>query len=77
VLWWRRRPIGLLGAPVPLSRPRFGPLLIGAILGLGLYLPMFGLSLLVMLLLERLVLRRIVSARRWLRLSGMREPIRS
>ena len=77
VLWWRRRPIGLLGAPVPLSRPRFGPLLIGAILGLGLYLPMFGLSLLVMLLLERLVLRRIVGARRWLGLSGMREPIRS
>ena len=77
VLWWRRRPIGLLGAPVPLSRPRFGPLLIGAILGLGLYLPMFGLSLLVMLLLERFVLRRIVSARRWLGLSGMREPIRS
>lgn len=77
VLWWRRRPVGLLGAPVPLSRPRFGPLLIAAIIGLGLYLPMFGLSLLAMLLLERLVLRRIARARRWLGLGTVRGPIRS
>ena len=35
VLWWRRRPIGLLGAPIPLTRPRFGGVLIAAIVALG------------------------------------------
>ena len=66
VMWWRRRPIGLLGAPIPLSRPRFGPLLIAAILALGLYLPLFGLTLVLVLLIERLILRRLVEARAWL-----------
>jgi uncharacterized iron-regulated membrane protein len=66
VMWWRRRPIGLLGAPLPLSRPRFGPLLVAAILGLGLYLPLFGLTLVLVLLAERLVLRRLRGPRAWL-----------
>jgi len=66
VLWWRRRPQGLLGAPIPLSRPRFGAVLIGAILLLALLLPLFGASLVAMLLVERLMLRRMPGARRWL-----------
>jgi uncharacterized iron-regulated membrane protein len=66
ILWWRRRPIGLLGAPIPLARPRFGMVLIGAILLLGVYMPMFGLTLIAVLLGERLVLRRIAGPRRWL-----------
>lgn len=69
VLWWRRRPVGLLGAPIPLTRPRYGPVLIGAIVMLGVYLPMFGASLLLVLAVERLVLRNIGTTRRWLGLA--------
>jgi uncharacterized iron-regulated membrane protein len=65
VLWWRRRPVGLLGAPIPLSRPRFGAVLIGAVVVLGVLMPFFGVSLMVVLLVERFVLRRS-SAGRWL-----------
>lgn len=66
VMWWRRRPKGLLGAPIPLGRPRFGGVLIAAIVALGLYLPMFGVTLIAVLLVDRFVLRRVPSARRWL-----------
>ena len=68
VLWWRRRPIGLLGAPIPLKRPRFGAGLVAAIVALGVYLPMFGLTLIATLATERLVFRRIPPVRRWLAL---------
>ena len=71
VMWWRRRPVGLLGAPVPSSPARFGPGLVAAILALALYLPMFGLTLVTVLAGERAVLSRIPVARRWL---GLREP---
>lgn len=66
VLWWRRRPIGLLGAPIPLSRPRFGWALIGGIALIGIVLPMFGATLLGVLLAERTVLRILPGPRRWL-----------
>jgi uncharacterized iron-regulated membrane protein len=68
IMWWRRRPIGLLGAPIPLTRPRFGAGLIAAIVLLGLYLPMFGLTLVATLMIERLVLRHLPGPRRWLTL---------
>jgi uncharacterized iron-regulated membrane protein len=55
----------LLGAPIPLSRPRFGAVLIGAVVVLGVLMPFFGVSLMVVLLVERFVLRRS-SAGRWL-----------
>ncbi|MGN6374842.1 MAG: PepSY-associated TM helix domain-containing protein [Sphingomonas sp.] len=68
VMWWRRRPIGLLGAPIPLSRPRFGAALIALIVALGLYLPMLGVTLIVVLAIEQVFLRRIGWARTWLAL---------
>jgi uncharacterized iron-regulated membrane protein len=68
VLWWRRRPTGLLGAPIPLARPRFGWALIGGIALLGIALPMFGATLLGVLLIECTLLRRLPRARRWLAL---------
>ncbi|MBY8827058.1 PepSY-associated TM helix domain-containing protein [Hephaestia mangrovi] len=71
VMWWRRRPTGSLGAPVPLRRPRFGGVLIAAIVALGLYLPMFGVTLIAVLLVERLLLRHLPGARRWLGLKAM------
>lgn len=70
VLWWRRRPTGLLGAPIPLSRPRFGAVLVGAIVVLGVAMPLFGASLLVVLVVERLALRRLPVGR-WLGLRAV------
>lgn len=66
VMWWRRRPIGLLGAPLPQIRPRFRTGLVAAIVALGVYMPLFGATLVLMLIVERVVLRRIPSTRHWL-----------
>lgn len=69
VMWWRRRPVGLLGAPIPLARPRRGAALVLPILALGLYLPLFGATLIAVLILERTVLMGMPRARHWLGLS--------
>lgn len=58
ISWWRRRPSGRLGAPLPLSRPRFGGVLIATIVALGVAMPLFGASLLVVLAVERGLKRR-------------------
>ncbi|QNQ07932.1 PepSY-associated TM helix domain-containing protein [Sphingomonas alpina] len=71
ILWWRRRPVGLVGAPIPLSRPRFGALLISVVIVLGLLLPLFGASLIAVLMIERFALRRVPPARRWLGLRAV------
>jgi uncharacterized iron-regulated membrane protein len=70
VLWWRRRAVGVLGAPIPTSRPRFSWALAALILAFGIYLPMLGISLIFVLLTERFVLRNIPAARQWLGLSA-------
>jgi uncharacterized iron-regulated membrane protein len=66
VMWWRRRPNGVLGAPVPLGPPRFSAGLLAIVIVLGVLLPLFGVSLILVALVERLVLRRIPPARDWL-----------
>jgi uncharacterized iron-regulated membrane protein len=59
-LWWQRRPAGLLGAPPPdSSRLKLAPMMAFVMLLPALFLPMFGVSLLVVLALEHLLLRRI------------------
>jgi uncharacterized iron-regulated membrane protein len=69
VMWWRRRPIGQLGAPARLSRPAVGAGLVALIVALGLYLPMFGTTLVLVLIAEKILLRRLPRARRWLGLA--------
>jgi uncharacterized iron-regulated membrane protein len=69
VMWWRRRPIGLLGAPVRLSRPAIGAGLIAIIVALGLYMPVFGATLILVLLTEKLLLRHLPKTRQWLGLA--------
>ena len=64
--WWRRRPSGVLGAPVPNARPRFAPLLVLTAVVLGMLLPLFGTSLLIVVAVERLVLIRLPRLSRWL-----------
>lgn len=68
VMWWRRREAGSLGAPKALTASRWSTVLALVILALGIYLPLFGLSLVVVLLLEWSVIRRIPAARKWLSL---------
>jgi len=70
VMWWRRRRAGVLGAPVASANGRLSPGVIAAIVALAVFLPLFGLSLVAVLLLERLVLRRIPAVRDWLGLAA-------
>lgn len=76
VMWWRRRPADSLGAPQRGGRPR-GVALAGlalAILLLTVLLPLFGASLLAVLLWERLALPHWPSAQRWLGLAPVERP---
>jgi uncharacterized iron-regulated membrane protein len=66
ILWWRRRPEGILGAPLPLGKPRFTFGFAALIIALGTYLPLFGLSILFVTIIERFILRRMPLAQRWL-----------
>lgn len=74
VMWWRRRPARSLGAPPSAARTvdRTAPAsLIVVVLVLALLLPLFGLSLLLVLAVERTLLRALPSARRWLGLAPL------
>ncbi len=70
VLWWRRRHVGVLGAPLPIERPRWSWALVAAVLALAIYLPELGISLVVTFLAERFILSRIPATQRWLGLSA-------
>ncbi len=72
VMWWRRRPQGLLGAPMELSRPRYGMVLIGTVLLLALAMPLFGATLVLVALADRLLLPRWPGVRRWLGRTSIR-----
>jgi uncharacterized iron-regulated membrane protein len=65
-MWWKRRPSGVLGAPAALARPDIGAALIASICLLAIYMPMFGLTLVLVLVAEALVLRRMDRLGKWL-----------
>lgn len=69
VMWRRRAPAGVLGAPPPIPDARIGMSLAVIILAAAILLPVLGASLVVIALLERGVLVRWPSARRWLGLA--------
>lgn len=71
VLWWRRRHVGVLGAPLPLEQPKWSFGLAVVIVALALYLPAMAASLLVIILLETFVFSRIPSVSKWLGLSDV------
>lgn len=71
ILWWRRRDAGILGAPKILMTPRLSASLLAIVILLGVYLPLFGLSLIGVLLIERILLCRVEPVRHWL---GLRPP---
>ncbi len=50
LLWWRRRSVGVLGAPIPMAKPRWPWLLVTAVILLAIYLPEMGISLIAVVL---------------------------
>lgn len=70
VMWWKRRPSGLLGAPRPLSATGVPWPMVTLAVVFGVLLPMLGISMIVVLLSEQLVLRRIPITRDFLGLQG-------
>jgi uncharacterized iron-regulated membrane protein len=77
IMWWKRRPAGSLGAPVSRGRPALGLGLVSLIVALAIYMPMFGVTLLAVLLLEIAVLRHVGPVRRWLGLGEARQTARA
>lgn len=73
VLWLRRRETGTLGAPAKLSsQPYMAWPMFVVVAILAVCLPLFGLSLVVVLLLERFVLKRVPGLNQWLGLASRR-----
>jgi uncharacterized iron-regulated membrane protein len=71
MMWWRRRPTRRPGSPRPLGAPRgrlpvkASPVLAVGLVVLGVFLPLFGASLLAVLALDHLLLRRVGALRAW------------
>lgn len=65
MMWWKRKPSGTLGAP---SLPKNFKLMKGAvilIIMLGILFPLVGISLLVALMLDWLVIKRVPTLKKW------------
>ena len=69
-LWWKRRPSGELGARARIGDRRVPIALLAVIVALAIVLPLLGLTLIAVVLVERLALLRIEPAARFL---GLRE----
>lgn len=66
IMWWKRKPPHQLGAP---TLPKNFTLVRGVgilVIALGILFPLVGLSLIVVLLLDWLIIRRIPSLKKWL-----------
>jgi len=70
VIWWRRRPDGQLGAPPALPEGRIAMGVGVLIVVFGVLLPVLGISMIAIALIERLILRYIPGVRHWL---GLRQ----
>lgn len=73
MLWLRRRPDGRLGAPPALGQRPVAVAFLILIGAMAIALPPLGTSMIVVLLMERVVLRRIPVVRDWL---GLPQPDR-
>ncbi|MEX1033800.1 MAG: PepSY domain-containing protein [Cellvibrionaceae bacterium] len=74
VLWRRRKPGRVLGAPPALPNERVGIAVTLIVFGLALMLPLLAVSLLSLLTLEYFVLRRFRASRLWLGLEQAINP---
>jgi len=66
VLWRRRKPVRVLGAPPSLADARVGKTVTVITLLLAAVLPLLAISILAIVILEWLVLRRFGASRKWL-----------
>ena len=71
VMWRKRRPAGVLGAPTLIRRVRFSAGLVALLVAFGLYFPFLGASMIMVGVVERFVLKKISSTQRWLGLSPL------
>ncbi|WP_230474950.1 PepSY-associated TM helix domain-containing protein [Dyella monticola] len=70
VMWWRRRPEGVLGAPPPMADTAYPYAWVGLLVLMGVVLPLLGASMLAMCMIERFFLRRSARARMFLGLAS-------
>lgn len=68
ILWRKRKPDSVLGAP-PAMPARVGFAVVAITLGLAIFLPLLALSLVALLILEFVLLRRVSGVSQWLGLS--------
>jgi uncharacterized iron-regulated membrane protein len=66
ILWWKRKPENVLGAPAATRRVRFSTGLITLMVLFGLYFPFLGGSMILVALIEKFILRRMPTTRQWL-----------
>jgi uncharacterized iron-regulated membrane protein len=66
IMWWKRKPEHVLGAPVAIRPVRFSAGLVTLMVVFGLYFPFLGGSMILVALVERFVLRRLPATRLWL-----------
>ena len=69
VMWWRRRHVGVLGAPLAIGKPRWSFVLVTVVVALAIYLPEMAISLALVLVLEKAVFSRIPAVSHWLGLA--------
>lgn len=69
VLWWRRKPAGVLGAPPAVGRYPVAAGFVVLMVVLGALLPLLGASMLAVLAIEAVLLRRLPQTRSWLGLA--------
>ena len=65
-LWLRRRTADALGAPPTLATPPVAYGFVVLLIALGVFLPLFGASALLVLTAETLILSRLPGVRNWL-----------
>lgn len=66
IMWWKRKPAGKLGAPALPKNYKLMKGVAAIIIAFGLFFPLVGISLVAVLLVDLLVIRRIPAAKRFL-----------
>jgi len=73
IMWHKRRPEAVLGAPPRSTVPAHVPGVIAILLGLAVLLPLLAASLILLWLVERLILPRLPRLSAWLGLARGRQ----
>ncbi|SFB06813.1 MULTISPECIES: PepSY domain-containing protein [unclassified Bacillus (in: firmicutes)] len=65
VMWWKRRPAGKLGAPTKLKSDKMSRKVLALTILLGILLPLAGISIIFVLLIDYFLIRRIPAAKEY------------